>query len=350
MLNTDLSQDSTELPPIQSVIVSIIDGKSFLIRLNKKDVDLRIIYNPLYFHTIGLTAEIVTKSMKGGYYQKDEDLTFPFNYVVWMIEKNPITLTVSNYLQQQSIQSTPYSETPDLHSLDNSSFGINNLGKKIGDLFNSTQEQKEESHEDGDAQEDKESSQDEDDQLQQEEDDQLQEEEEEDSQSVEDPQQEGESQQPIESVIQPSEINIKIDIEPNIKNNGKDLSGIIKEYTQLPRTIESIPETGITYLLLEKIVFDLYSQKSFLYETYSMIYSEFRENTIFNLNDRYVILDVEKIVYLGTDENTKKEKHDENNKLFSSFIQKLKYGDIFVSNDTIIEYTNVEKLRLRLSS
>jgi hypothetical protein len=264
-----------------------------------------------------------------------------------MIEKNPITLTVSNYLQQRSIPSAPNSETSGVYSLDNINFGIDNLGKKIGDLFNSTQEQKEESHEYEDAHEDEAAQEDKADAAQEDEessqDESSQEEEEEVSQSVEEPQQ-------VESVIQLSEMNIKIDIEPNIKNNGKELSEIIKEYTQLPRTIESIPETGITYLLLERIVFDLYSQISFLYETYSMIYSEFRENLIFNLNGRYVILDVDKIVYLGTDENTKKEKRDENNKLFSSFIQKLKYGDIVVSNDTIIEYTNVEKLRLRLSS
>ena len=47
-------------------------------------------------------------------------------------------------------------------------------------------------------------------------------------------------------------------------------------------------------------------------------------------------------------DNTKPELIKENNKLFAEFIQKLKFGELILfqsSNDTIIENTNVEKLR-----
>ena len=325
-------------------IVNVIED-SFLIKLNKSDIDIKLIYTPLYFHTVGLTAEIVSKPMKGGYYQKYEDLTFPFKYVVWMVEKNPISIMIHNYLKP-------------LDTNDDSFF------KKITNMFKSPKpdenyhEDNEVESSDSDQEEAQEEAQEEVQAVQEEEtQEEVQEEktqEEVQKETQEEVQEEAKEEpelniQSFSNSLSTNNIIIKIEMKPDIKNNGKTLTEIIQEYKQLPRTIESIPESGITYALLEKIVFDIYSQLLFLMETYNMIYSEFREDFIFNINDKYIILDIEKLIYLGPSENITAEKISENSISFSNFIQKLKYADIIVTNDNVIENTNVEKLRLRLS-
>ena len=65
-----------------------------------------------------------------------------------------------------------------------------------------------------------------------------------------------------------------------------------------------------------------------------------------------MLFDTEKITYLGNDKINIFEKTKENNKIFSDFIQKLKFGNALffqTTNDTIIENTNVEKLKKILS-
>ena len=111
------------------------------------------------------------------------------------------------------------------------------------------------------------------------------------------------------------------------------------------------PESGLDYLLLEKITFDLYSQKTYLAEHLNMVYSEFREEHIYNINGHYVIFDSEKLTYLGTDNTKITEAITKNNTDFCNFIQKMRLGGdsiLLIPTNNIIENTNVDKLTKRL--
>ena len=95
----------------------------------------------------------------------------------------------------------------------------------------------------------------------------------------------------------------------------------------------------------------MHSQITFINENFNVIYSEFREELIYNINGRYVILDAEKITYMGNNAKIKAEKTKENNEAFSNFIQKIKFGEssmFYDSHDTVFENTRVEKLRSNL--
>ena len=142
-------------------------------------------------------------------------------------------------------------------------------------------------------------------------------------------------------------ITITFDAETNIDHNGKNIKAIANELKQKERTIEDFSMSGFNYLLLERITFDLYSQKTYLYQQFNMIYSEFREEFIYNINGRYVLVDAEKLQYLGTDTSANSTANSDNNLLFIAFIQKIQDGGdsiLQTSESHLIENTNVDKL------
>ena len=355
-----------KIPPI-----SIINNKIILETYNRKDIDLNLLYTPSYFETVNLDAKRVNL-MKGGYFQKIDDLTFPYNNIVWLIEKNPVSIGIDKWLNQNANSSS---------DTNNYFQRITNFIKPLSDAVFETQsnrpEKVKESSEEP-AQEEEEPGQDQEEEKQEEDqEEQGQEEEEQDQDQEEEPGQEEDQegqeedqdqeeeqgqeqgqdqyQDQEETIIKqnnvpsnPAKITIEIIKEKNIEHNGKVLKDILQECKSQPRTYETIDETGITYLLLERIVFDIYSQITFLHDNFNIVYSEFRYEYIYNINGKYVIFDVEKIAYLGNDKDNIVEKSKENNQLFSDFIQRLKFGEstfLQPANDTIIQNTNVEKLR-----
>ena len=370
--------------------ISILPNKIILEAANRKDVNLNIIYTDFYFKTINLepTDENI---MTGGYFQKTEDLTIPFKYIVWLVEKNPITLgintlfnktgdiqtpstdifkTIKNYLlpnksttpilENKTIQESPVLENKIIQEppvLENKIIQEppvleNKIIQEPPILENKIIQEppilENQIIQESPVLENK----------------TIQEPPILENEEVKTTSLFKNNELPTDQYTQiintppldDSQINknIKIEfiIEHDIENNGKSLKEILKECKESPRTIETIDESGITYLLLEKIVFDLYSQITFLNINFNTVYSEFREEFIYNINGNYVLFDTEKITYLGNDKINISGKTKENNKIFSDFIQKLKFGEATffqTTNDTIIENTNVEKLKKLLS-
>jgi len=340
------------IPPPPSILekinpISIINDKIILETYNREDIDLNLIYTKSYFETVNLDAKRVNL-MKGGYFQKIDDLTFPYNNIVWLIEKNPGSIGIDNWLNANS-------------STDNFFQRITNFIKPLSDaVFETKQSIQNAIETQSNRPEEVNESSVEPVEDQADDDDEVQAEEEykEDDEDKEEEQEE-ENEEPKEYVlnnnvhVNPAKITIEITMETNIEHNGNVLKDILQECKSQPRTYETIDETGITYLLLERIVFDIYSQITFLHDNFNIVYSEFRYEYIYNINGRYVIFDPEKITYLGNDKDSIVEKTKENNQLFSDFIQRLKFDEstfLQPANDTIIQNTNVEKLRNLLLS
>ena len=341
--------------------LTIVDNHFVFEIQSRDDMDLRLIYTPLYFETVGLKTESNQHVMVGGYFQETEKLTVPFRYIVYLVEENPVSTAirnlslpevpsmsgvidrVSNLFTSSSSSSSTKSEpvktessvedqevSTSLSSLAKPELSVDFLQKSIIEPIET---------------------------------------------AVVDVAKEATKLNPVEDIIEtpleqvadiietpnsleipittvPMEFSntpiiVNIEMEPEIENNGKILKDILEDCKSSERTIETIDETGMTYLLLEQIVFNIHSQLTFLNEHFNSIYSEFREDFIYNINGRYVILDHEKLVNLGKDESTKNPKLAENHKLFSDFIQKLKFGDSLIktTNDNIIDHTNVAKIQ-----
>jgi len=323
----------------QNTKLVTITNNEIIVTINKRsDFDLEIIYTPLYFKTVDLDAENVI-IMKGGYSDAEyNNLTSPYKNIVWLVERNPISLSVHNWIypsdkekpikdltSQKPFFSLPTITMPEISMPDFTSNKKQVAQEEVKAEVN--EEVKEEEQE-------------------------VQETEVQEPEEIKEPDlQEEVKELEVQEEPRPNTIVIKFDIEKNIEYNGKDLKFILDIHKKSPRTIESIPESGMTYLLLEQIVFDMHSQLTFLNENFNVIYSEFREEFIYNINGKYVILDSEKITYNSNDPEKIKEKTKENNEAFSNFIQKMKFGEsssLFPSNDTIIENTRVEKLRANL--
>ena len=345
-------------PPILEKInpITIINDKIILETYNRKDIDLNLIYTPSYFETVNLDAKRVNL-MKGGYFQKIDDLTFPYNNIVWLIEKNPISIGIDNWLNANSPTDNFFQRiTNFIKPLSDAVFETKqSIQNAIETQSNRPEEVKESSEEHEEEDEEQVQEEDQEDQEVQEDQDQDKEVQEEDQEVQDQDKDPDKDQDKEESIIKqnnvpgnPAKITIEITMETNIEDNGKVLKDILQECKSQPRTYETIDETGITYLLLERIVFDIYSQITFLHDNFNIVYSEFRYEYIYNINGRYVIFDAEKIAYLGNDKDSIVEKTKENNQLFSDFIQRLKFGEstfLQPANDTIIQNTNVEKLR-----
>ena len=306
----------------------------------RQDLDLKLVYNPVYFNTVDLVAELgLASSMKGGYFQDTDKLTVPFRYFVYILEKNPLSIGLSFINDKTRAPST--SETD---SNGEEKPGIFQRMKSMFTFDNKPAKEEEKEVEKEPVVEEKEPEQEIDQEIVEEEKEEPVVEEIEEEEKVE--------EKPVEAPTTTDEkIIISIKLEPEIEYNSKSLKEIAVELQQLPRTIEMFPESGLDYLLLEKITFDLYSQKTYLAEHLNMIYSEFREEHIYNINGHYVIFDSEKLTYLGTDNTKITEAIAKNNTDFCNFIQKMRLGGdsiLLIPTNNIIENTNVDKLTRRL--
>ena len=328
---------------------------------NRSDMDLKLVYNPTYFETVMLKSEMdvlpaltptpvslseshsesgplsgsLSEKIVGGYFQDTEKLTVPFKYLVYMIEKNPLSIGLHKFIQtitpKSDVPNKPAPTTQFSISANENGDKSTNVGfmDKITNLFKPN-----------------------DDTLKKIEPEPTTEDNVIDEPVIE----ETAKEEPVivETVIQEplpeynvEKITITFDAETNIDHNGKNIKAIANELKQKERTIEDFSMSGFNYLLLERITFDLYSQKTYLYQQFNMIYSEFREEFIYNINGRYVLVDAEKLQYLGTDTSANSTANSDNNLLFIAFIQKIQDGGdsiLQTSESHLIENTNVDKL------
>jgi len=131
---------------------------------------------------------------------------------------------------------------------------------------------------------------------------------------------------------------IKIKMLDNIPHNGQPLNQILDTYKRSDRTIETFPESGLPYLLIEKLVYDIDNQQDHLSHIYDLHYSEFRAEYIYNINGHYVVFDSEKI---------KKSRNEKDLRLLiGDFVRKLiSGGNKILEEKTIpeIENTRVAK-------
>ena len=293
---------------------------------NRPDINLRDVYSPLYFNTVNLESTII---MSGGWYQKYENLTIPFKYVVWLFERNPVVTNISSM--------KPLETDTFFQKMKNLILPSNLNEKKSSDVAEEPKQVEEvEPEEELDEEEEEE---------EEEVESEVESEEEEEVEAAEVEEPEIKDMRNDDNINASDKFSIQFTITPDIEHNGKTLKEILQECKIAPRTIETIDESGITYILLEKIVFDLHSQITYLTEHFNIIYSGLREEYIYNINGQYVIFDSDKLMRFDINNQ---ELIKENNKLFSEFIQKLKFGESTLfqpSNDTIIENTHVDKLQ-----
>lgn len=116
----------------------------------------------------------------------------------------------------------------------------------------------------------------------------------------------------------------------------------IKDIYDAPRTIEVLDETGINYILLEKITFDLYKQFETLVQVH-IVPTELNPEYIYKINGIYVYLDNSKMKMINDDIDSLTRR---NKVLFNTFIDELKFGETGTSENKInvIENTRIEKV------
>lgn len=331
---------------------------------NRSDMDLKLVYNPTYFETVMLKSEMdvlqalintpvslpeslsgpgpgsLSEKIVGGYFQDTEKLSVPFKYLVYMIEKNPLSIGLHKFIQtitpKSDVPNKPAPTTQFSISANESGDKSTNVGimDKITNMFKPN-----------------------DDTLKKIEPEPITEEPVIEEPVIEEPVieepviEEPAIEEPVIEEPLPEynveKITITFDAEQNIDHNGKNVKTIAIQLKQKERTIEDFSMSGFNYLLLERITFDLYSQKTYLYQQFNMIYSEFREEFIYNINGRYVLVDAEKLQYLGTDTSANSTANSDNNLSFIAFIQKIQDGGdsiLQTSESHLIENTNVDKL------
>ena len=313
---------------------------------NRDDIDIKLVYTPIFFHHLGLTAFISLNktseqnsvNITGGYYQPIEKLTVPFKFFVYLIEKNPLSLAIKNINfkpnstdqtapDDKSKQNGDYSNTKifseDKKQEPSAQQSVENKPKipqsnsknifdfsAITNLFASKKESpqhiepiKELSNE---------------------------------------PVQEL-SNEPVQepsTVLEENDrekINIKIKRNDFIEDrlyiidglNGKTLRVILNEYKNKPKTIEDFQYTGINYIILERIIVDIFSQLELLLNELNVIFTEINEDFIYNLNERHVLLNSSNLKYIGNDINIINTERENNKKKLNELVRRITGNEKF---------------------
>ena len=321
---------------------------------NRDDIDIKLIYTPILFHHLGLTAFISLNktseqnsvNITGGYFQPIEKLTIPFKFFVYLIEKNPLSLAIKNInfksnstaqtaSDDKSKQNGDYSNTKIFsedkkqepsaqQSVENKPKIPQSYSKNIFDfsaitnLFASKTESPQHIEPVKEP-------------------------------SIE-PVQElsNEPVQELSTVLEENyreKINIKIKRNDFIEDrlyiidglNGKTLREILNEYKNKPKTIEDFQYTGINYIILERIIVDIFSQLELLLNELNIIFTEINEDFIYNLNERHVLLNSSNLKYIGNDINIINTERTNNKKKLNELVRRITGNEKF-------ENTKVYKL------
>ena len=323
-----------------------INDKYMIFKLeNRDDIDIKLIYTPIFFHHLGLTAFISYKNnfqneMTGGYSQPIENLTVPFRYFVYLVDKNPLTLAIQNFKFESKHQEQPIvsGETSKQNGIFSITKNFNSDKKNIQStpIQHVTQElphkepinifdfsaftdlfaPKKESLE----------------------------------QPITEPIQElipeqtptlEENEQSVkEQLIIKIEKNEIIE-EPLLYDNlnGKSLKDILNEYKNKPKTIEDFQVSGINYNILERIVVDIFSQLELLLNELNIVFTEINEDFIYNINEKHVLLDSYHLKYIGND-LTKIEEERTNNKIILNNLVKRITGNERFENTKVFNLLN----------
>jgi len=317
---------------------------------------LNMIYSPVYFNTIEL--ELMSGgTMIGGYYSREDNLTFPFNYFVYIIQDNPLFKGIeyfvsklrrdgpSNQSFKPSLPGAPTEEVSAKSEPEKSSFfdfsRIFSRGdyekEKSNPLLNGMQDESEKK-DNGVSSTMKEIFQT-----------KLSKHEESVSpnsskqsvdgsvspnsskQSVDESVSPNSSKQSVDESVSPNSSKQSVDesVSPNsskqsvdesvtsqeeeiqiphnskvfefsITNkdeyNGMSLKHILVILKQNVRTCEDSVVSGINYPLFERIIQDLSSQNDYLKEHLKLSYTQIDTSQIFNINGRYVWVDIKGVV------------------------------------------------------
>jgi hypothetical protein len=147
------------------------------------------------------------------------------------------------------------------------------------------------------------------------------------------------SEEPVEE--KKDNMIIVIRIQKQQQSKILKLNDQMAELKIKPRTIEDFDETGMNYLLLEKITFDLYRQFE-IFAQVNVVPVELNQENIYKLNDVYVYLDNSKLE-MKTDEPEILNR--QNKELFKKFIDELMFGGSGkMGGMDLIENTKIEKL------
>ena len=321
---------------------------------NRDDIDIKLIYTPILFHHLGLTAFISLNktseqnsvNITGGYFQPIEKLTIPFKFFVYLIEKNPLSLAIKNINFKSNSTAKPASDDKSNQNGDYSNTKIFSEDKKMEPSTQQPVENKPKIPQSNSKNifdfsaitnlfaSKKESPQ--------------------HIEPVKEPSIEPVKEPSIEPVQELStvleenyreKINIKIKRNDFIEDrlyiidglNGKTLREILNEYKNKPKTIEDFQYTGINYIILERIIVDIFSQLELLLNELNVIFTEINEDFIYNLNERHVLLNSSNLKYIGNDINIINTERENNKKKLNELVRRITGNEKF-------ENTKVYKL------
>lgn len=321
---------------------------------NRDDIDIKLIYTPILFHHLGLTAFISLNktseqnsvNITGGYFQPIEKLTIPFKFFVYLIEKNPLSLAIKNINFKSNSTAQTASDDKSNQNGDYSNTKIFSEDKKMEPSTQQPVENKPKIPQSNSKNifdfsaitnlfaSKKESPQ--------------------HIEPVKEPSIEPVKEPSIEPVQELStvleenyreKINIKIKRNDFIEDrlyiidglNGKTLREILNEYKNKPKTIEDFQYTGINYIILERIIVDIFSQLELLLNELNVIFTEINEDFIYNLNERHVLLNSSNLKYIGNDINIINTERENNKKKLNELVRRITGNEKF-------ENTKVYKL------
>jgi len=140
----------------------------------------------------------------------------------------------------------------------------------------------------------------------------------------------------------PGETSITVRIKKIGVSKLVKLKDYLKEIYSGPRTIEDFDETGMNYILLEKITFDLYKQFETLVQVH-IVPTELNPEYIYKINGIYIYIDNSKMKMINDETEVLMRRNKE---MFKTFIDELKFGETGKSENKInvIENTRIEKM------